>query len=154
MSLYGVHLNERGELSHIVSILKSAASLVELDIQINDDDTPQVSNHLEELECSSCCLKLQTVNISVRVRDSSQQHTMSLTQFILANSTSLRTLTFKVGPGSIKLDGLILLRISQELLWMKRASQRAHIKFLIHNPNYDIVTTPFFRLGNDTKPWL
>jgi len=100
-------------------------------LQIDDVDTPQVSDHLEELECSSCCPKLQTVNISVRLKASSQQqYAMSLTQFILANSTSLKTLTFDVGRGSMKLDGPILLRISQDLLWMKRASKRAHIKFL------------------------
>jgi hypothetical protein len=56
---------------------------------------------------------------------------MSLIQFILANSTSLETLTFRVDLDSENIDTLMLLRISQKLLWMERASQRAHVKFLL-----------------------
>jgi Ran GTPase-activating protein (RanGAP) involved in mRNA processing and transport len=141
---------------YIVSVLKSAPSLVELVIQVNmnntyasyfvsycciltlellhlqidDVDTSQVSDHLDELECSSCCPKLETVNISIREISGSSQHAMSLTQFILANSTSLKTLTFNVGLCSVNLHAPILLRISQDLLRMKRASQRVRVKFL------------------------
>jgi hypothetical protein len=55
---------------------------------------------------------------------------MSLIQFILSNSILLKTLTFSVGLDSKKLDTPMLLRISQDLLWMEQASQRAHVKFL------------------------
>jgi hypothetical protein len=54
---------------------------------------------------------------------------MSLIEFILANSASLEALTFKVGRQYPKLDAPILLSISEELLWMRRASQRAHVMF-------------------------
>jgi hypothetical protein len=75
-----------------------------------------VSDHSEELECSSDCLNnLQMVNIHVRACRISQ-HAMSLIRFILANSTSLRTLTFKVCPGSKSLDAH---RILEDLLHMK-----------------------------------
>lgn len=67
------------------------------------------------------------VNIHVRAYRISQ-HAMSLIRFILANSTSLRTLTFIVCPGSKSLDAH---RISQDLLRMERASQRAHVEFLL-----------------------
>jgi hypothetical protein len=55
---------------------------------------------------------------------------MSLIQFILANSSSLKTLTFNVYVDYEELDAPLLLRISQDLLRMKRASQKADIKFL------------------------
>jgi hypothetical protein len=88
----------------------------------------QVPDRSEELECSRCCLhRLQTVNIYIVY---CTQHAMSLIRFILANSTSLETLTFKVGFDSEKLDAPILASISQDLLWMERASPRAHVKFL------------------------
>ncbi|GAU17942.1 hypothetical protein TSUD_330670 [Trifolium subterraneum] len=130
LKLDGVSLMECGELLYIVSVLKSAPSLVELVIiQAYDRvDITQAPNHLEELECSSCCLnRLQTVNIFV---NSCSQHVMSLIKFILVNSTSLKTLTFRVGVGGKKLSARMLLRISQDLLLMKRASQRAQVKFL------------------------
>ncbi|GAU17945.1 hypothetical protein TSUD_330700 [Trifolium subterraneum] len=95
LKLDGVHLNECGELLYIVSVLKSAPSLVELFIKSYDydyEDIRRAPNHLEELEFSSCCLnRLQTVNIFAA--QSSSQHAMSLMRFILANSTSLKTLT-------------------------------------------------------------
>ncbi|PNX69819.1 hypothetical protein L195_g056927, partial [Trifolium pratense] len=60
-------LHECGELLNIVSVLKSAPSLVELFIKSYDydyDDIRRAPNHLEELDFSSCCLnRLQTVNI-------------------------------------------------------------------------------------------
>jgi hypothetical protein len=81
-------------------------------------DITQVPHRLEELECSSGCLhQLQTVNF--RICANSHRHAMNLIQFILANSTSLKTLSFKVGSSSKKLDALVLLSISQELLLMK-----------------------------------
>jgi len=93
-----------------------------------DVSTVQLSDHSEELECSSDCLNnLQMVKIHVRAYRISQ-HAMSLIRFILANSTSLRTLTFKVCPGSKSLDAH---KISQDLLRMERASQRAHVEFLL-----------------------
>jgi hypothetical protein len=51
---------------------------------------------------------------------------MRLIQFILANFSSLKTLTFEVGK---KLDAAVLLGISQDLLRMERASQRARVEF-------------------------
>ncbi|XP_058780788.1 F-box/FBD/LRR-repeat protein At1g13570-like [Vicia villosa] len=123
-------LNETGELLHIVRVLKSAPSLVKLVIQsYNFFEATRVLDHSEELECRSCCLKLQIVDISVRTKS---QHAMSLIQFILANSPLLKTLTFNFDI--IKLDALelhrILYRISQDLLGMERASPRAHVKLL------------------------
>ncbi|GAU17941.1 hypothetical protein TSUD_330660 [Trifolium subterraneum] len=128
LKLDGVCLNECGEFLYIVSVLKSAPSLVELVIQAYDSvDITPAPDHLEELESSSCCLnRLQTVNILV---SSCSQYAMSLIKFILANSTSLETLTFRVGLGPKRLSALMLLRMSQDLLLMKRASQRAQVKF-------------------------
>jgi len=68
-----------------------------------------------------------TVNIKVRTNF---KHVMSLIRFILANSSSLKTLTLNVQLGFQKSDVPILFNISQDLLWMKRASQGAHIEFL------------------------
>ncbi|PNX96807.1 F-box/FBD/LRR-repeat protein [Trifolium pratense] len=129
LKLDGVCLNECRELLYIVSVLKSAPSLVELVIQGYDciDITP-APDHLEEFECSSCCLnRLQTVDISIK---SCPQYAMCLIEFILANSASLETLTFRVGLGPQRVYALVLLGISQDLLLMKRASQRAQVEFL------------------------
>jgi hypothetical protein len=91
-------------------------------------DIAQASVHSEEFECSSCCLnQLKTVNINIR---SCSQHAMSLIRFILANSTSLKTLTFDIRLDSQKLDAPVLLSISEDLLLMKRASQSAQVKFI------------------------
>ncbi|CAL5193409.1 unnamed protein product [Lathyrus oleraceus] len=122
------NLKERGELLYIVSVLKSAPRLIELTIRQSDNnvDTIQVLDHSEELECSSWGgLKLQTVNIEVEARS---QHAMSLIKLILANSPLLKTLTFNYS--SEKLGAVMLFRISQDLLLMKRASPRAQVKFL------------------------
>nr|ABD33321.1 Cyclin-like F-box; FBD [Medicago truncatula] len=129
LKLGNVNFNDRGELLYIVSALQCAPGLVELIIQSYIDlSTVQVLDHSEELECSSDCLNnLRMVNIHVRAYRISQ-HAMSLIRFILANSTSLRTLTFIVCPGSKSLDAH---RISQDLLRMERASQRAHVEFLL-----------------------
>jgi hypothetical protein len=54
---------------------------------------------------------------------------MSLIRFILANSSSLKTLTFEVGFCSDELDAAVLLGISQDLLRMERASQTARVEF-------------------------
>jgi hypothetical protein len=92
-------------------------------------DITQGSDRSEELECSSCCLnQLKTVNINIRA--TSHQHAMSLIQFILANSTSLKTLTFDVLLDSQDLDAPMLLSILEDLLLMKRASQSAQVKFI------------------------
>jgi hypothetical protein len=92
-------------------------------------DITQAPDRSEELECSSCCLnQLQTVNICIC--GNSRQHAMSLIRFILANSTSLKTLTFEVRFGSQELDAPMLLSISQDLLLMKRVSQSAQVKFI------------------------
>ncbi|GAU17948.1 hypothetical protein TSUD_330730 [Trifolium subterraneum] len=131
LNLGGVTLNERGELLYIVSVLKSAPSLVELVVKsyYSHLDITEAPHRLEEMECSSRCLhRLQTVNFQICAN--SHQHAMSLIRFILANSISLKTLTFDVGRGFQKLDAPVLLSISEDLLLMKRASQRAEVKFL------------------------
>ncbi|KAK2375977.1 hypothetical protein QL285_076822 [Trifolium repens] len=123
-----MNLDERVELLYIVSVLKSASNLVELVIQSYNYGGEREPNQPEEFECNSCCLnQLQTVNIKV---GSSFKYAMSLIQFILANSSSLKTLTFNVYVGYQKLDAPLLLRIAQNLLRMKRASQKADVKFL------------------------
>ncbi|XP_024628628.2 F-box/FBD/LRR-repeat protein At1g13570 [Medicago truncatula] len=97
LELFTLNMNDRGEVLYIVSVLKSASNLVELTIQSNNYDGVEEPNQSEELECNSCCLsQLQTVRIRVGGRF---KNAMSLIRFILANSSSLKTLTFKVGFG-------------------------------------------------------
>lgn len=126
LKLDHVNLDEREELLYIVSVLKSASNLVELVIENYHDKggyKTQAAGRVEELECSSCCLsQLLIVNIKVR---SYFKHVMSLIRFILANSSSLKTLTLNVHRSHNKSDVPILFNI-----WMKRASHRAHIEFL------------------------
>jgi hypothetical protein len=57
------------------------------------------------------------------------KYAMSLIRFILANSSSLKTLTFEVSFCSEEFDAAVLLGISQDLLRMERASQRARVEF-------------------------
>ncbi|XP_045795681.1 F-box/FBD/LRR-repeat protein At1g13570-like [Trifolium pratense] len=130
LKLRAVKFNERGELLYIVSVLKSAPRLVELVIESYGHlDITQGSDCSEELDCSSRCLhQLKTVNINIYA--TSHQHAMSFIQFILANSTSLKTLTFDVRLESRELGAPMLLSISQHLLLMKRASQSAQVKFI------------------------
>lgn len=62
----------------------------------------QAPDPSEELECSNCCLsQLEKMNVKV---GTSIKHVMSLVRFILANSSSLKTLTFEVCFGSEKSD--------------------------------------------------
>ncbi|GAU47248.1 hypothetical protein TSUD_243410 [Trifolium subterraneum] len=123
-----VNLDERGELLYIVSVLKSASNLVELDIESDTLDGEHEPYQLEELERNSYCFsQLQTVNISIGTVDF--KHAMSLIRFILANFSSLKTLAFKVGFPREKLDPTAVLSIFQDLLSMKRASQRACVEF-------------------------
>jgi hypothetical protein len=63
--------------------------------------------------------------VNIRV-GTSLKYAMRLIQFILANFSSLKTLTFEVGK---KLDAAVLLGISQDLLRMERASQTARVEF-------------------------
>jgi hypothetical protein len=58
------------------------------------------------------------------------KHAMSLIRFILANSSSLKTLTYEVGFGHKNFDAAVLLNISQDLLRMEKASQRTQVEFL------------------------
>ncbi|PNY15855.1 F-box/FBD/LRR-repeat protein, partial [Trifolium pratense] len=96
LNLRDVKLNERGGLLYIGCVLKSAPRLVELVLECYSRvDITQASDRSEELECSSCCLnELKTVNINNCA--TSHQQAMSLIRFILANSTSLKTLTFDI----------------------------------------------------------
>lgn len=109
----------------------------------------------EELECSSCCLsQLLTVNIKVRTNF---KHVMSLIRFILANSSSvktltLNTLTLNVGLGFNKSDMPILFNISRDLLWMKRASQEApEIYIWVVVQNLRMSGSPKFTFRNSGK---
>ncbi|XP_058740356.1 F-box/FBD/LRR-repeat protein At1g13570-like [Vicia villosa] len=127
LQLDDLNLNDKEDIVFFVSVLKSAPGLIEVVIKShNDNDTSQVLDLSKELECRSCCLKFQTVDIYVRANP---QYAMSLIQFILANSPSLKILTFNCN--SKKLNARTLYRISQDLLWMKRTSPRAHVKFLL-----------------------
>jgi hypothetical protein len=83
---------------------------------------------LEELEHNSCCFS-QLLTVNIRVGTTDFKHAMSLIRFILANSSSLKTLAFKVDFGHEKLDPAVELSISRNLLLMERASQRARIEF-------------------------
>ncbi|CAL5193408.1 unnamed protein product [Lathyrus oleraceus] len=119
-------LNDKGDILYLVRLLESAPSLVKLVIQdYEDDHSTQVLDPSEELEWRSCCLKLQTVEICV---EASSQHGMSLIQFILANSPLLKTLTFNFCSYR-ELDGPML-KTSQDLLRMERASPRAEVNFI------------------------
>ncbi|PNY01613.1 F-box/FBD/LRR-repeat protein [Trifolium pratense] len=128
LKLYGLNLVKRTAVLYIVSVLKSASDLVELDIQNDGEQEPDQPEQLD-LECNSCCLsQLQTVNINIS-DTTNFKHAMSLIRFILANSSSLKTLTFKVGFCHKILDAAMLSSIPQDLLCMKRASQRARVEF-------------------------
>lgn len=73
-------------------------------------------DHLSALDCNSCCLShLRKVNIEVRCR-TTFAHVLHLIRFFLANSSSLESLTFKVGLGLKQSDTPMLLSISQDLL--------------------------------------
>jgi hypothetical protein len=67
--------------------------------------------------------------VNIRVGTTDFKHAMSLIRFILAKSSSLKTLAFKIDFGHKKLDPIVLLSISQDLLLMERASERARIEF-------------------------
>ncbi|XP_045819033.1 F-box/FBD/LRR-repeat protein At1g13570-like [Trifolium pratense] len=137
LKLSTVNLEQREELLHIVSVLKSASNLVELVMETccDKDYKTEVPDHAEELDCSSYCLnQLLTVNIKVKTNF---KHVMSLIRFILANSSSLKTLTLDIDLGYKKSDVPILFGISRDLLWMERASQRAHVEVLHQRIDYD-----------------
>ncbi|XP_058756619.1 F-box/FBD/LRR-repeat protein At1g13570-like [Vicia villosa] len=126
LELDDLSLNDEGDFLYFVSVLKSSPRLIELVIRqrLKDVDATQVSDHSKELECRNCFLKLQTVNLHV---STNSQHGMSLIQFILANSPSLKTLNFWC---DFELDTPMLLNISKDLLRMERASPKAQVAFL------------------------
>ncbi|CAK8543155.1 unnamed protein product [Lathyrus sativus] len=126
LKLDDLNLNDKGEILYLVRVLESAPSLIELVIKQShkDVDTTEMFYCSKELECPSCCLKLQTVDVHFRANS---QYTMSLIQFILANSPSLKTLTFYCSYNN--LDAVMLLKISKDLLWMERASPKAQVNF-------------------------
>ncbi|CAK8543165.1 unnamed protein product [Lathyrus sativus] len=123
LKLDDLDLNDKGDILYLVRVLKSAPSLIELVIKqsYNYDDTTQVSDYSEELECLSCNLKLQTVDVYFRANS---QYAMSLIQFILVNSPLLKILTLDYS--SIELDAAMF-RISQDLLLMERALARINL---------------------------
>lgn len=85
-------------------------------------------DHLRVSYCNSCCLsQLRKVNIRV---GTAYEHALDLIRFLLANSPSLEILTFMVGFCRKQLATPTLFRISQDLLQMRRASERAEVKFL------------------------
>ncbi|XP_058746074.1 F-box/FBD/LRR-repeat protein At1g13570-like [Vicia villosa] len=127
LDIFDMNLNKREELLYLVRVLKSASNLVELVLQscYYYNEEPDLA---EELECNGCCLsQLKTVKIKV---GTSFKNEMSLIRFILANSPSLKTLTFDIGFGFEASDAPMLLSLSQDLLWMERASERARIKII------------------------
>jgi hypothetical protein len=67
--------------------------------------------------------------MNIRVGTTDFKHAMSLIWFILAKSSSLKIIAFKVDFGHKKLDPAVLLSISQNLLPMERASQKARVEF-------------------------
>ncbi|KAK2375987.1 pectinesterase/pectinesterase inhibitor [Trifolium repens] len=113
-----VNLDERGELLYIVSVLKGASNLVELVIESNNGNGEQEPDQLEELEHNSCCFS-QLLTVNIRVGTTDFKHAMSLIRFILANSSSLKTLAFKVDFGHEKLDPAVEFSISRNLLGLK-----------------------------------
>ena len=83
---------------------------------------------MKELECDSCCLsQLKTVTINV---DTYYKLALELIRFLLANSSLLEILTFKVGLGLNPPYTPQPFSIAQDLLLMGRASQKAKVKFL------------------------
>ncbi|XP_045790650.1 F-box/FBD/LRR-repeat protein At1g13570-like isoform X3 [Trifolium pratense] len=117
----------RGVSDLIISLPK----IQRLTMESYENDGEQEPDQPEQLdlECNSCCLsQLQTVNINIS-DTINFKHAMSLIRFILANSSSLKTLTFKVGFCHKILDAAMLSSIPQDLLCMKRASQRARVEF-------------------------
>ncbi|CAL0315387.1 unnamed protein product [Lupinus luteus] len=83
---------------------------------------------LNELECRSFCHnKLATIEIEVKTPC---MHALGLIRFLLANSSSLEILKFKVDPGIDKLDIPLMLSTSQDLSEMERAIPRVHVKFI------------------------
>ncbi|XP_058756668.1 F-box/FBD/LRR-repeat protein At1g13570-like [Vicia villosa] len=127
LELNGLNLKVKGDILYFVSLLKSAPRLIELVIkQSNNVDTTQVLDLSKELERHRCCLKLQTVEVYTGV---CSQHAMSLIKSILVNSPLLKILTVYFYNFD-KLDAHMLLKISQDLLWMKRASPGAHVNFI------------------------
>ncbi|CAK8540432.1 unnamed protein product [Lathyrus sativus] len=128
LCLDDVNLDEREEFLYIVSVLKSASNLVEFVIATYYTwgckiQAPEPS---EKLECSCCCLsELEEVSITVRSRN---KHVMSLARFILANFSSLKTLTIYL-PFRTQSDALILSGLLRDLLRMERASQKAQVEF-------------------------
>ncbi|XP_058740355.1 uncharacterized protein LOC131612607 [Vicia villosa] len=119
------NLNDIEDILYFVNVLKSAPRLIELVIkQSYNVDTTQVLDLSKELESHSCCLKLKTVKVYTRA---CSQHSMSLIKSILANSPLLKILTVCRYD---KLDARMLLKISQDLLMMKRASPGAQVNFI------------------------
>ncbi|KAK7275266.1 hypothetical protein RIF29_16376 [Crotalaria pallida] len=85
--------------------------------------------HLKELDCKSYCYsQFKTVKIEVT---SAFKHALDLMRFILANSSSLEILTFKIiGLDLNRSDTPLVISALQVLLQMERASPKAQVKFI------------------------
>ncbi|XP_058740358.1 F-box/FBD/LRR-repeat protein At1g13570-like isoform X1 [Vicia villosa] len=128
LKLEDFNFNDKEDILYVVSALKSAPRLIELIIKqrFSKVDTTQVFDLSKELKSLSCCLKLQTVKVYT---GDCSQYAMSLIKSILANSPLLKILTFYFCSYH-RLDSRMLLKISQDLLMMKRASPGAQVNFL------------------------
>ncbi|XP_058756667.1 F-box/FBD/LRR-repeat protein At1g13570-like [Vicia villosa] len=128
LKLEDFNFNDKEDILYVVSVLKSAPRLIELIIKqrFSKVDTTQVFDLSKELKSLSCCLKLQTVKVYT---GDCSQYAMSLIKSILANSPLLKILTFYFCSYD-RLDSRMLLKISQDLLMMKRASTGAQVNFL------------------------
>ncbi|KAK7309923.1 hypothetical protein RJT34_07053 [Clitoria ternatea] len=134
LALKGVNLNEARELLWITSLLKSSPNLKELFIKCDSQAMPLVEQQQIVLEsnCNRYYLnQLQIVRIIVKSVDKNE---LNMVRFLLANSSSLKILMFKVCCLK-KSDAAAVLKLSRELLQMKRASQRAEVKLLYDDLN-------------------
>ncbi|CAL0315392.1 unnamed protein product [Lupinus luteus] len=127
---------DSGKLENLISLSPSHVARLEPEPEL-----------LNELECRSFCHnKLKTVEIEVKTP---YKNALGLIRFLLANSSSLEILKFKVDPGIDKLDTPLMLSTSQDLLEMKRATPRVHYKV-----NEDRQNQPSHEHESDfTDPW-
>ncbi|CAL0315389.1 unnamed protein product [Lupinus luteus] len=129
--LYQIDLShvkvDSGKLENLISLSPSHVARLEPEPEL-----------LNELECISFCHnKLKTVEIEVKTP---YKHALGLICFLLANSSSLEILKFKVDPGIDKLDIPLMLSTSQDLLEMERATPRVHVKFIY--PHFIVIPVP------------
>ncbi|RDY09832.1 F-box/FBD/LRR-repeat protein, partial [Mucuna pruriens] len=134
LTLWGYRLEDNFEGDWVSDFMKSLQKIEKLHlgggyIQSKSDAVgPQMV--LRGFEFNKCCFsRLQIVNITV---GTAYKCALSLIRFVLAKSSSLEILNFKVGFGLNQLSTRSISRISRNLLRMKRASSRAEVKLVRH----------------------